>query len=128
MRCSKTGCLSCERWLRNVNDLVLMFFRFTRSPVERQPLSGFADGELSANDENAGRVLLLDEFDKVIGHGVTVVRDQNAIFFGAEPQHFGIGNAGVQVEFRRALKIHAGLHTFCGAPQCLRPDRCRLEI
>ena len=45
---------------------------------------------------------------------MTVVRNQNAVLFGTQPQDFRIGNACVQVEFRRALKIYRGLQPFRG--------------
>ena len=52
---------------------------------------------------------MFDKLGEVIWHRVAVVRYQHAVLFSAAPKHFGVGNAGMQAEFRRALKIDGGL-------------------
>lgn len=40
--------------LGNINNLVLIFFRFACRPVKHQPFCCFANGEFATDDENAG--------------------------------------------------------------------------
>ena len=90
----------------DIDALVSMLFGFGQFPVQDERLRRSSDGQFLGDDEDAGRVVGLDEITEVGGHRTPVVGDQYSVLVGAQTKNLTVGDAKVQTHHRRSLKIH----------------------
>ena len=89
----------------NINDLIAALFGFACFPIQDKPLCRPANRQLPRIDEDAWGIMLFDEVHEMGRYGMAIVRHQNPILFGAQPEDFSVVRARVQAQFRRTLKI-----------------------
>jgi hypothetical protein len=70
-----------------------------------EPACGLPDRESLRDDDQTRRRLVRNEALEVIGHRLTIMRDQNSSVFGGQCQHLVVGYAKVQSDLGCSLKI-----------------------